>query len=548
MPTQSSADFVVVGSGIIGSLLARKLALGGASVLILEAGPRVTRGEIVARFRNSPRRSDWMSPYPPAPWAPHPVYQPEPNGYLVQGGPYPYAAEYLRQVGGTTWHWAAHAWRNVPNDFRIRSLYDVGVDWPLVYDDLEPFYQEAEEVMGVSGAPNTGSPRSKPFPMEPVAEPYAMRRIRERLAGTYPVVTNTTARNSRPYGGRPACCGNNSCQPICPIDAQYTGGVAAAAAEASGVRLVPNANVYRLEHDAKGRITAALYYDPERQSHRVTGETFVVAANGIESPRLLLLSASDRYPKGLANRSDMVGRNLMDHPSTSLTFDTDEDLWLGRGPQSPSSINTMRDGPFRSEHAPYRLDFTNISRVDGTTTSLLAQGVYGKEFARRLRHSAARELNVKNVLEVLPDPERRITLSSEKDAMGIPKVQTHYSIDDYTRRGHERSKQDFKRIAELMGGTNLRYSREGDFANNQHICGTLSMGSDPATSVCDQWGRAHDHENLYFASTGVIPTCATCNSTENGVALALRAAQHMLLQRGATSAAEPAAAPGGAPR
>ncbi|MBK3745185.1 GMC family oxidoreductase [Paraburkholderia aspalathi] len=527
-----SADFVVVGSGIIGSLVARKLALAGASVLILEAGPRVTRGELVARFRNSPRRSDWMSPYPPVEWAPHPVYQPVSNNYLVQAGPYPYPAEYIRQVGGTTWHWAAHAWRNVPNDFKIKSLYDVGVDWPMRYEDLEPFYQEAEELMGVSGAPDTGSPRNKPFPMEPVAEPFAMRRVRERLASDYPVVTNTTARNSRPYDGRPACCGNNSCQPICPIDAQYHGGLSADAAEAAGAKLIANANVYKLEHDEKGQITAALYYDPDKISHRVTGKTFIVAANGIESPRLLLLSTSDKFPNGLANSFDMVGRHLMDHPSTSLTFDADEDVWLGRGPQSPSSINTMRDGTFRSEHAPYRLDFTNISRVDGATRSLIAAGIYGVELKRRLRFSAAREMNVKNVLEVLPDPAHRITLSSEKDAMGIPKPEAHYAIADYTVRGHERSQQDFRRIAELMGGTNLRFSKDGDFANNQHICGTLSMGNDPKISICDQWGRAHDHENLFFASTGVLPTSSTCNSTENGLAVALRSVSHMLEQQG----------------
>lgn len=532
-----AADFVVVGSGIIGSLAARKLALAGASVIILEAGPRVTRGELVGRFRNSPRRSDWLSPYPSVAWAPHPVYQPEDNGYLIQAGPYPYPAEYVRQVGGTTWHWAAHAWRNLPNDFKIRTLYGVGVDWPMTYDDLEPYYQEAEEIMGVSGAPNTGSPRSKPFPMEPVAEPYAMRRIRERLASDYEVVSNTTARNSRPYDGRPACCGNNSCQPICPIDAQYHGGIAADAAEAAGVKLIANANVYRLEHDEKGRIAAALYYDPDKRSHSVTGKNFIVAANGIESPRLLLASASDRFPAGLANSTDMVGRHLMDHPSTSLTFDGDEELWLGRGPQSPSSINSMRDGAFRSEHAPYRLDFTNISRVDGTTNSLIAAGVYGSEFEKRLRFSAAHELNVKNVLEVLPDPERRITLSDQKDAMGIPKPEAHYSIDDYTRKGHERSQQDFKRIAELMGGTNLRFSKDGDFANNQHICGTLSMGTDPKVSVCDQWGRSHDHDNLFFASTGMLPTCSTCNSTENGLAVALRAMDHLLAEEGAYATA-----------
>jgi len=535
MADAPSADFVVVGSGIIGSLVARKLALTGASVIILEAGPRVTRGELVARFRNSPRRSDWMSPYPPAAWAPHPVYQPVSNNYLIQAGPYPYAAEYIRQVGGTTWHWAAQAWRNLPNDFRIKSQYGVGVDWPMTYEDLEPFYQEAEEIMGVSGAPNTGSPRNKPFPMGPVTEAYAMRRLRERLVPDYNVVANTTARNSRPYDGRPACCGNNSCQPICPIDAQFHGGLAADAAEAAGARLIPNANVYTLEHDEKGHVTAALYYDPDKATHRVAGKTFIVAANGIESPRLLLLSASDKFPNGLANSSDMVGRNLMDHPSTSLTFDADEEVWLGRGPQSPSSINTMRDGAFRSEHAPYRLDFTNISRVDGSTKSLIAAGVYGSELEKRLRFSAAHEMNVKNVLEVLPDPEHRITLSSETDAMGIPKPVTHYSIADYTKRGHERSQQDFRRIAEMMGGTNLRFSKDGDFANNQHICGTVSMGSDPKTSVCDQWGRAHDHENLFLAGTGVLPTSATCNSTENAIAVALRAVAHMLGQQGAST-------------
>jgi len=373
--------------------------------------------------------------------------------------------------------------------------------------------------------------------MEPVAEPYAMRRLRERLAPDYEVVSNTTARNSRPYDGRPACCGNNSCQPICPIDAQYHGGLSADAAEAAGARLIANANVYKLEHDEKGDITAALYYDPDKASHRVTGKTFIVAANGIESPRLLLVSTSDKFPNGLANSTDMVGRHLMDHPSTSLTFDADEDVWLGRGPQSPSSINFMRDGPFRSEHSPYRLDFTNISRVDGATRSLIAAGVYGPELEKRLRYSAAREMNVKNVLEVLPDPERRITLSSEKDAMGIPKPEAHYSIDDYTRKGHERSQQDFRRIAELMGGSNLRFSKEGEFANNQHICGTLSMGNDPKNSVCDQWGRAHDHENLFLAGTAVLPTSSTCNSTENGLAVALRSVAHILEQQGVSAGA-----------
>ena len=527
MSTPTSADVVVIGSGICGALAACRLAQQGLSVLILEAGPRIDRGRIVAAFRNSTRRGDWMSPYPFSPWAPQPEYKPRDNGYLVQAGPYPYPAEYIRVVGGTTWHWAAQAWRLVPNDVRIKSLYDVGVDWPITYDELDAWYQEAEEILGVAGADNTGSPRKHPFPMQPVAEPWSMRRFRERLAPAYAVVANTVARNSRSYDGRPACVGNNSCQPICPVNAQYLGINAVDSAEAAGAKVVPNAVVYRIEADAKGRIAAVHYYDPDKQSHRVTGKEFILAANGIESPKLLLLSATDKYPNGLANRSGMVGRNLMDHPSSSLTFYADEELWLGRGPQSPSSINTMRDGAFRAQHAAYRLDFTNISQVNAVTEDLIREGVYGPAFKQQLRWRAARQCNVKNVLEVLPHPENRITLSSEKDALGIPKPEAHYSIDEYTRRGADVSHNDFAKIAQLMGGTGLRYSLDGQFANNQHITGTLGMGNDPTKFVTDGFGRSHDHENLFCCGTGVMPTAATMNATLTAVALALRTVEHM---------------------
>lgn len=543
-----SADIVVIGSGICGSLVAERLVKTGASVLILEAGPRVDRAQLVLNYRNSPRKGDWMAPYPPSWWAPHPVYQPDRgsatdqdkgrtaaqptshpgNNYLVQAGPYPYPAEYIRVVGGTTWHWSALAWRNLPNDFRIKSLYGVGKDWPITYEELDPYYYEAEVKLGVTGSPNTGSPRAKPFPMPPVAEPWAMRRFRERLAqGGYPVLANTMARNSRPYDGRPACCGANNCQPICPIDAQYHGGLAVAAAESAGAKLLPNAVVYRIEPDARGLIVAVHFYDPNKASHRVTGKTFVLAANGIESPKLLLMSASDRYPAGVANRSGMVGRNLMDHPSSSLTFDAEDELWLGRGPQSPASINTLRDGPFRSEYAAFRLDFTNISQVRSATEDLIEAGVYGEELEKQLRYRAAHQCNVKDVVEVLPDPANRVVLASEKDALGLPKPRVHYSMNDYVHKGMAVAKREYARIAKLMGGTNLRFTRDGEYANNQHIMGTMSMGHDPKDSVVDRFCRTHDHQNLFIASTGVMPTAATCNPTLTAVALALRTAEQI---------------------
>ncbi len=382
--------------------------------------------------------------------------------------------------------------------------------------------------MGVSGAPNNGSPRAKPFPMQPVAESFLEQRFRERLAGSgLDVITNTTARNSINYDGRPACCGNNNCMPICPIDAQYHGGLAVDAAEKAGAKLVENAVVYRIEHDAQDRIVAVHYYDPDKGTHRVTGKTFILAANGIESPKLLLLSSSEKFKNGLANSSGSVGQNLMDHPSNGLTFDAEEELWPGRGPMSPASINGLRDGAFRSESAAFRIDISNSSRVESITRNLIAKGVYGPELERQIRFYAAHEVSLKNVLEILPNPDNKVVLSDKKDALGIPRPQVHYAMSDYVHKGMAAAKAQYIRIATMMSGTNLRHTPDGIYGNNQHITGTVSMGADAKNSVVDGFGRAHDHPNLYIASTGVMPTAATVNSTLTAVAIALRSAEHI---------------------
>ncbi|MHC1481653.1 GMC family oxidoreductase [Frateuria aurantia] len=528
MTAQLSADIVVIGSGICGSLAARQLAAKGASVLMLESGPRIDRGLIVSNFRNSPRKADFMSPYPSSPWSPHPLYGVVDNNYLEQAGPYPYKAQYIRGVGGTSWHWAAQAWRFVPNDFRIQSMYGVGRDWPISYDELEPFYYQAEVLMGVSGPDNNGSPRSKPFPMDPVAESWAQKRFREQIAPLgYDLIVNTTARNSRNYDGRPACCGNNNCMPICPIDAQYHGGIAARSAEASGVKIVENAVVYRIESDASGKIAAVHYYDPNKQSVRVIAKQFLLAANGIESPKLLLLSADDKHPDGIANSSGTVGRNLMDHPSNKFVFETEEPLWPGRGPMSPGSIGKFRDGDFRKEMAAARIDLNMPSQVAPVAQDLIKQGVYGKALQEQFQHRAARQFSIKSVTEILPDPENRIVLSDNKDALGIPKPRVHYHMSSYVDRSMDMLKPIYAEIIKAMGGTNIRTNPDGVYDNNQHITGTMSMGNDPKTSVVDAWGRSHDHENLFIASTGVMPTAGTCNSTLTAVALALRTASKM---------------------
>ncbi|KAB8038488.1 GMC family oxidoreductase [Janthinobacterium aquaticum] len=530
MKTPDSADIVVIGAGICGSLLARKLALAGNSVLMLESGPRVGRAELVERYRHSAFKSDFMAPYPFSEMAPHPVFTPEANKYIEQTGPHAFQAQYIRMLGGTSWHWAAQMWRFLPSDFRTQTQYGVGKDWPISYDELEPYYYEAEVIAGVGGSPDTGSPRAKPFPMERVPASWYQQRITERLAPQFKVEDDCTARNSRSFDGRPACCGNNNCMPVCPIDAQYHGGLSAAAAEQAGVTIRTEAVVYRFEHDDKGAITAVHYYDWNKTSHRVTGKTFVLAANAIESAKLLLMSKSDQFPTGLANRSDQVGRNLCDHPAIGVTFDMDEPVWPGRGPVSPCSIGQFRDGEFRREHAPFRIDISNASQVASVTKEVIQAGYYGAKMEEIIMERAARRVSIKNALEQLPDPDNRVTLSAKKDALGLPTPSIYWNMDEYVIKGTAATRQRYDEIAAQLGATNIKHSKEGAFSNRQHITGTLSMGKDAASSVTDEYGRAHDHPNLFMAGTGVMPTVGTANVTLTAVALALRTADKILAE------------------
>ena len=169
--------------------------LAGASVILLEAGSRVPRWQIVENFRNSPAKGDFTTPYPSLPFAPHPEYAPA-NHYLIQKGDYPYNAQYLRLVGGTTWHWAAAAWRLLPSDFKLKTMYGVGRDWPFPYEALEPWYFAAEVELGVSGPDmsiDLGSPRAQPYPMAQLPLSYMDARFTDVLNANGFVVGETLA-------------------------------------------------------------------------------------------------------------------------------------------------------------------------------------------------------------------------------------------------------------------------------------------------------------------------------------------------------------------
>src|SRR6202021_524607 len=384
----ASADVIVVGSGVVGAMMADQLAGQGYSVLILEAGLRIERAQAVENWRNMPFDnrvgSDFQGLYPQAPNAPAPLYFPE-NNYVGLFGPSGsgFKQGYLRAVGGTTWHWAASCWRHLPVDFRMKSTYGVGRDWPISYDDLEPYYCRAEEELGVAGPsdPARQSPpeRSKPYPMDMVPWSYSDTRFAEVVnAHGYRSIPIPQGRSTRPWNGRPTCCGNNNCQPICPIGAMYNGIHHVQRAESKGVKVLAEAVVYKIDTDENNRVTAVHWYSADRHSHKATGIAFVLACNALETPRLLLLAANARNPKGIANNTDQVGRYMMDHSGFHCTFLANEPLWIGRGPAQSSCLVGPRDGTFRSEYSAHQMILNNISRVGPATQQALKLGLAGK--------------------------------------------------------------------------------------------------------------------------------------------------------------------------
>ena len=535
MATTESADVVVVGSGVCGSMVAHEAVRAGLSVLILEAGPRGERSDYWQRFMSLPAsnraRSDFQSPFPQSPLAPFPMFGND--DYLILKGrdAGAFRQGYLRVVGGTTWHWSGLCWRHLPVDLRLKSTYGVGRDWPISYERLEPYYAKAESEMGVSGpsdsAMQSPSQRSRPYVMESIAYGTADRRFAEvAKQGGYTCVPIPQAKNSRPYDDRPGCCGSNSCMPICPIGALYNGMVHVNKATKLGARLIDQAVVYRIDTDAKNRVSAVYYYDRNKQSHRVTGRAFVIAANGIETPRLLLYAANSANPRGIANSSDQVGRNMMDHPGLHMTCMTKEPMWTGHGPVQQSSIVDFRDGAFRSEYSANRIMMNNLSMASSAGVTAVSMGLVGKRLDAEIRRRAACTLDFSIGFEVLPDPRNRLTLSSEhKDALGIPHPEVTYDVGDYVRKGGGKVRPTLLRIASLLEATDVTITDQ--YNANNHVMGGTIMGRNPNDSVVDADCRTHDHENLYIAGGATMPSASCINSTLSMVAVSLMMADRL---------------------
>ena len=522
------AQIIIVGSGFVGSILAEKLSAQGLKVAILEAGPRIDRNEALKRYRKALIKVP-ESPYVTSEEVEFPLAH-NPGIWYRQSGPDPFKSTYLKAVGGTSWHWLGTTVRFVPNDFRMKSVYGQAVDWPISYGALEPHYLQAEHELAVAGDSNQdqGSPRSGDFPMKAIPLSYQDKVYTEALNNTrYRVDATPQARNSINYDNRPACCGSASCIPICPVGAKYDATVHINRAEKNGTLVYERTNATFVETDSDLNVTGIKFRRPDGSSGKVTGKIYVIAANAIETPRLLLHSRSSRLPNGVANRSNQMGRNLMDHPLQLSWALAQNPVWPYRGPMSTSGIENLRDGPKRSAQASIR---TQISAdgwswpTGGLSTlaqSLAKQGYRGRELRRKATEISSRELQLASMGEQLPDPENRITLdSTDYDRYGVPLPRIDYRVDEYTLAALSDARTMHNEIFQKMNATQVQHRDK--FEGAGHLMGTCRMGNDPETSVVDSFGRCHDHQNLFIMGAGAFPTSSTANPTLTIVALTLR--------------------------
>jgi len=515
------SDVCIVGSGISAAMVADRLArTTSAAVLVVEAGD-----ETIPLPRRAATRERFLR-YNENPWGRDHL-----EGYEIDG---PLQSRSM-QVGGLAMHWGGVTPRFSPDDFRHHSLFGVGTDWPISYEDLEPFYQEAEELMGVAGeqGPKELDPRSKPFPMPAIPLTYNLSLLKDWAAKAgIATWSQPSAKNSVAYRGRAQCCRNDTCSPICPVGAKYSPDMTWTALRASNrVRLAPRTLVRKLVLAPDGKtISHAIAADRDRPNDPVElhAKLFVVAAGYTWSSHLLLLSAQAGAPDGIANSSGLVGKYLTGHRNVQGYIDLPIRLYPGMNEQhsllSKQFMRAKPGAPFmRHDLRVWESAVGKGPRLADDDGSLMLGDAILSDWRARTKTGTAR---VRAYYDVLPDRSSELTLDAARtNAWGdpLPRLAFRDAPESAALRGRTEDsiRALFESMAKAGGGKVLRTSVDNF---QDHPAGGCRMGTDAQSSVVNSWGRTHDHENLFVvgAPTSVSGSCA--NATLTFCALALRSA------------------------
>jgi len=526
-----AVDVIVIGAGASGSVAVQELARAGMSVVCLEQGEWTHRADFPGE------RPEWELVAQHR-WHANPNVRAGPADYPINAtdsdvDPLMYAG-----VGGSTVLYAANWVRFVPADFRVRTLDGVADDWPLTYEDLAPYYERTERDMAVSGlAGDPAYPPGAPPPLPPLPIGKIGRKGAQgldRLGWHWWPGSNAIA--ARAYRGLQPCVRQGTCMTGCPHGAKASTDLTHwPDALHHGATLVTGARVREITVDRRGRATGALYVDRAGREHFQAGASVVVAANGVGTARLLLLSRSQLFPDGLANGSGLVGRRLMMHPFAAVIGHYDEPLesWMGPAGQT---IQSMQFYETDTSRGFVRGAKWNILPTGGPLGVRWAEGdrpvgeTWGSNFHEVVARGLGRSFQWGVMAEELPDEANRITLDATlTDSDGIPAPRVVYRTSANSQAILDYHVARVREAHEAAGAVAMTTRTMRDCG--WHLLGTARMGEDPQSSVVDPWGRAHEVPNLYVIDGSIFVTSSAMNPTATIMALALRCVERIIDER-----------------
>jgi len=506
---------VIIGSGAGGGTLGSELALKGIDTIILEAGGRHEIEDFdndewgmfskISWLDNRTTSGDWR------------VSKDFPN----------LPAWIVKAVGGTTVHWAGASLRIQEHEFRAKTHYgDIKganlLDWPITLKDLEPYYARAEDRMGVT--------RTNGIPGLPPSNNFKILKAGADKLGYKKCHTGRMAINSKPRDGRASCQQSGFCFQGCKFGAKWSTLYAEIpkGEDTGKLEVRANAQVLKIEHDAAGKVTGVIYADAKGKQHRQKARIVCVAGNSIESPRLLLNSASSKFPDGLANSSGQVGKNYMRHTTGSVYGIFEKPVHMNRGTTMAGIISDeARHDPSRGFAGGYELETLALGLP--FMAAFLDPGGWGRDFSSALDmydHMAGMWI----VGEDLPQEKNAITLHAKlKDKFGQPIPNVHFDDhpNDTSMRNHA-----FGRGQALYDAVGAVRTFPTPPYPSTHNLGTNRMSGKPKDGVVNKWGQTHDITNLFVSDGSQFTTSAAENPTLTIVTLALRQADYIQAQMG----------------
>lgn len=535
----SDYDAIIVGAGAGGGVVAGVLAEAGKKILLIERGRNLSYADVSRDHLRNQRLSQYgHNAGPdidgnPRTHADGQVIRPHEPGYQNNAA----------VVGSGTLVYAGQAWRFMPQDFQMATTYGVPdgsslADWPIRYEDVEPYYEKVEWEIGIFGEADTMThlpPYKKDYPMPPVTLPRksgVLKQGLEKLGWQHFRLPRLI--NSVPYNGRDACTHCQHCVGFaCPVNAKNgTQNTMIPRALATGnCTIKSDTIVSRLLTDNSGRITGVTMTSEEGQEQDVTADVVVLSCGAVESARLLLNSTTTQEPNGIGNNSDQVGRNLQGHyyPGASGLFENE--MWDGIGPGASIATTEFNHDNDGIVGGGMLCDEDILLPIVFWKRNLPPEiPKWGQANKTFMRENYKRVSDVKGPVQEIPHPDGRVQINpSVTDKYGIPVAHLSGTTHPETVRVANFMRERAVEWLEAAGAVSVWGDEQTlRLSGGQHQAGTCRMGDDPATSVVDRWSKVHGHDNLFVADGSVHVTNAGFNPVETIMALSWRTAEHIV--------------------